>query len=246
MKLLLDIGNSNIKWGWSDNGRLSHFGQCGHSEGELARQLEHLASQPEQIWIAGVAGARTDQAALLLGGHFGIEPRRVAVQRNAFGIQVGYRHPERLGVDRWLALVAVRDGCAGPAVVADAGTALTVDLLADDGIHLGGVICPGISMMRAAVLGHTAEVARYASDPGDDLSLFSTDTAQALASGSAYAAAGLIERAADELESHCGEPPAVFLTGGCAGIIAPLLQPAAHVLRELVLRGLAMVAAGVE
>ena len=164
------------------------------------------------------------------------------VEREAHGIRVGYRHIERLGVDRWLAMVGARAGCAGAFCIADIGTALTVDGVLDNGTHLGGAISPGVDMMEHALLQRTADIATHAVEDPAGVALFADDTAAAVHSGALYSLAGLIERAAGELDVLAGERVSLFMTGGGAGMIAPLIRRDAHVLRELVLRGLAIVA----
>lgn len=243
MKLLLDIGNTNAKWAWFGD-QLFGFGEYTHVGARVEEVVAAIVSedrQPDGIWIAGVAGALVDALGRALELDYGVTPTRVNVVDNAYGLKLGYRYPDRLGVDRWLAMIAVRAGCVGTACVADLGTALTVDGLLEDGTHIGGAISPGIEMMERAILVETAEVGRRAIDDHGSLTLFADDTAAAVRAGAVYSAVGLIERAAAELDEIADEPATLFLTGGSAGMIAPLIARDVHVLRELVLRGLARV-----
>ncbi|MDH3647599.1 MAG: type III pantothenate kinase [Gammaproteobacteria bacterium] len=244
MNLLLDVGNTNVKWAWHD-GSLHGFGDYAHEDAEIDDIVDTIAEADQDvtgIWIASVADDEfTEELGESLADEFDIEAVFVEVEEDAFDIRVAYSHPERLGVDRWLAMIGARAGVGGPIIVADAGTTLTLDGLLDDGTHVGGMICPGMHLMQDAVLEDTAKVAEHAVDVSDHIELFADDTSAAVISGSVFAAVALIEYAAEELERISGELPEVFLTGGGATALAPLMGLEVHVLRELVLRGLALV-----
>ncbi len=243
MNLLLDIGNTNVKWAWHD-GALHGFGEYAHEEADTANIVDAIIDcdrEADGIWIASVADDEfTEELGEALADEYDVEPEYVEVETDTFDLYIAYEHPERLGVDRWLAMIGAHDAVDGPILVADAGTALTIDGVLDDGTHVGGLICPGIHLMQDAVLEDTAEVAERAVDDPDSIELFAADTAAAVLSGSTFAAVALIEYAADELERISGDLPEVFLTGGAAAAIAPLMGLEVHVLRELVLRGLAL------
>ncbi len=244
MNLLLDIGNTNVKWAWHGE-TLSGFGERAHAgatPADIAAMVDAGGRTPGTIWIASVVETFATQLSEALERRFGVRPARARVERKAHGIRVAYRHIERLGVDRWLAMVGARAGCAGAYCVADAGTALTIDGVLDGGRHLGGAISPGVSMMEHALLQRTADIATHALDDPAGVALFADDTAAAVRAGALYAAASLVERAAAELDRVAGDRVSLFVTGGSASIIAPLIRRDVHVLRELVLRGLAIVA----
>ena len=244
MKLLLDIGNTNVKWAWHD-AHLSGFGEQAHAgmqAADIVASIEATDRSPDSIWISSVVEPVAGSVADALAERFGVRPAPVAVEREAHGIRVGYRHVERLGVDRWLAMIAARAGSAGAFCVADAGTACTIDGVLDDGLHLGGAISPGVAMMEHALLQRTADIANHAVEHPAGVALFADDTAAAVHAGALHSLAGLIERAAGELDDITGDRVSLFVTGGGASIIAPLIRRDVHVLRELVLRGLVIVA----
>ena len=244
MRLLFDVGNTNVKWAWHDE-TLFGFGEHAHANAQPADIVAAVSAhdrQADTIWIAAVVETLAAQLSEALEQRFGVGPAIARVEREAHGIRVGYRHVERLGVDRWLAMVAARAGCAGAFCVADVGTALTVDGVLDDGSHVGGAISPGVDMMERSLLQRTADIATHAVERPAGCALFADDTAAAIHSGALHSLAGLIERAAAELDGIAGERVSLFMTGGGAGMIAPLIGRDAHVLRELVLRGLAIVA----
>ncbi|MBT8132336.1 MAG: type III pantothenate kinase [Gammaproteobacteria bacterium] len=244
MNLLLDIGNTNIKWAWHDDS-LRGFNDLSYEDSEVADIVEAIADNEYEttgIWLASVADDEfTEELAEALADEFDVEAIYVEVEEDAFDIRLAYPKPEHLGVDRWLAMIAARSIVDGPLIVADAGTALSVDGLLDDGTHIGGMICPGMHLMQDAVMEDTAKVAEHAVEAAEHIELFADNTASAVLSGSVFAAVALIEYAADELERISGELPEVFLTGGGASTLAPLMGLEVHVLRELVLRGLALI-----
>jgi type III pantothenate kinase len=154
------------------------------------------------------------------------------------GVRNSYDDPAQLGCDRWAALIGARRLYAGPAVVVDAGTALTADALTGDGVFVGGIIVPGAELMRKALAEHTAALKPQ---PGK-FSFFPDTTGDAIMSGAIDALAGAIERMARFLE-EAGEPqPACVLSGGGAALIEPYLNLEVKVVDNLVLEGLLTIA----
>jgi type III pantothenate kinase len=149
----------------------------------------------------------------------------------------------RLGADRWVALIAAH-AIAGPrpVLIANVGTALTLDLVNAAGVHLGGAIAPGPSTMIASLLGGTAGIRRRARGARrvarTTRGLFSSDTANALDAGARFAAAALIDRAVLEARTELGRKPLVLLTGGAIAGLRTHIKSAAREVPDLVLRGL--------
>ncbi|KGO97508.1 type III pantothenate kinase, partial [Novilysobacter defluvii] len=148
-------------------------------------------------------------------------------------LQVGYPEPARLGVDRFLALLAASADGGGAALVCGVGTALTLDLVDAGGRHHGGLIAPSPTLMREALHARAAHLPAE----GGVATAFATDTADALASGCEGAAVALVlqrmERACDLL----GDVPRLLLHGGGAAALAAEL-PGASMRPMLVLEGL--------
>ena len=170
MKLLLDVGNSRVKWAWSSAEGLVGTGHAGHRShdlgGALAKALEG-APVPDEVRVANVAGpAASALVAEVVRGQFGISPVFARSRDTAYGIRNGYSDPGQLGVDRWLAMCAAWQKFPGPLCVVDAGTAVTVDIIAADGLHSGGLIVPGAALMVAALRRETGDLER-AAGPGD-------------------------------------------------------------------------------
>jgi type III pantothenate kinase len=156
----------------------------------------------------------------------------------------GYSDPGLLGVDRWLAVVGAYARVGSACVVADLGTAATVDVVASDGQHQGGYIVPGPRLMVASLLRSTRELApRHASSgaSGTD-SGFADNTRDAIERGCRLALAALIDRSVADAGGHSSERPRLLLTGGAAPEVLPHLRSIGEHLPDLVLRGLAVVA----
>ena len=246
--LLVDAGNTRLKWALWDGARLSAHGGVVHA-GEAqedrvaAAAMDAMASakRPDGIVVGNVAGeavaAALNEAA---SDTHGVTCRYVSVVPSACGVRIAYAHPDRLGVDRWLALLAAHEMVQGPALVVDAGTALTVDALAADGSHLGGLIAPGVDLMRRSLLARTARIGDGGEAPPDAApELFAADTGDAVTAGAVHGNAALVDRAARALAQRVGAVPTVLLTGGAAAVVAPAIDTATEAVDDLVLRGLA-------
>ena len=165
----------------------------------------------------------------------------VASARNAAGLTTRYKEPWRLGVDRFMAVIAAYHiARARGACVVDVGTAMTVDLVDPLGVHLGGAIIPGPEMMAGSVLKNTAGIARRARGAVLSKGIFAQDTRAAIGQGARYAAAGVIDRAVAEAQRVLQRTPLVLLTGGAAVQIEPLLHCSYVSVPDLVLRGIAL------
>jgi len=241
--LLIDIGNSNLKWALYQGEELSATQSHPHrniSAQSLAQQCWGGIVPPVSVYIASVAEAELSrQLGEWIKARWGCAPERVQSQASALGVVNGYDDPAQLGVDRWLTLLAVRSISQQAACIVDCGTALTIDLLDETGQHHGGVILPGLHLMREALLART-HIPRVESVPAT--TLFARDTATAVASAAINAAAGLIERSLREAAGVCGEPPRLILTGSDAGVIAAALDRPCEIDEGLVMKGLAAIA----
>jgi type III pantothenate kinase len=157
----------------------------------------------------------------------------------AGGVTNGYEIPERLGQDRWLALLGARRLTGKACLVIDLGTAVTADLLTESGLHLGGYICPGMSLLRGQLQKHTRRI-RYRADEAVN-ALDETDpgrnTMEAVERGCRAMLRGFVLSQLELAGSHLGADYDVLLTGGDAGLIGPLPVPA-RIVPDLVFLGL--------
>lgn len=231
MILLVDIGNSRIKWGaWADG--------AWQGQGVLATgQAEALAAVvaefgPAWAGICCVAGAAVlERVEAVLGD---LPRQRLTAQAQGHGIVNRYERPESLGADRYAGLIACRRGGRAPCVVVSAGTALTVDALAGDGVFLGGMILPGAALMRRALAEGTAAVPEAAGQ----WQAFPRCTADAVATGILAGHAGAVAALRQRLAEAFGREVPVVLSGGDAEALAGHLPGPVEVVPNLVLEGL--------
>lgn len=242
MKLLLDIGNSAVKWALSAGRELGEAGRFVHRGADFMQQATLAWSgiaAPQAVVVANVAGAAVaDQLQAWTQRQWQQSSQFLVATGTAGGVRNGYAEPHTLGIDRWAAMVAAYAECRSAVCVADCGTAITLDLVDADGLHRGGLILAGIDLMRAALQGNTANL--RAADTTHSLQLLATGTGDAIASGSVYAAAAAIEQIGKQMLAQCKQEPRLLLTGGDALRVLPLLGIACKHDPGLVLKGLAI------
>lgn len=231
MIVCLDSGNSRIKWGVHDGVQWLAQGAVAHDDvGQLAR-LPVEWPHPAKVVLANVAGPEAakrirDQLARWLP-----VIRDVTSEFRRCGVTNRYRHPEQLGVDRWCALVGARGMSNASTIVVMAGTATTIDTLSAEGEFLGGVILPGLELMRRSLARETAALpvanGVYAAYP--------QCTDDAIVSGAIEAQVGAIERAFARLAD---DGACCMLSGGNAELIGHYLVIPHHVAHNLPLEGL--------
>ncbi|BBL75139.1 type III pantothenate kinase [Methylomagnum ishizawai] len=240
--LLVDIGNSRLKWAVaSDAGELRVGPAFPSSAAGLEEHLEcHWGGleAPDAVHVANVAGAATaGRLAAWVARQWRLPVHCVRSQAVGYGVTNGYLEPERLGVDRWVGLVALRRDYPLPACLVDCGTALTLDVLDAAGRHLGGLIAPGPALMRRALFQETQGV-RPGGEPA--LDILGRDTASGVAGGIMAACAGLVEKTLAGLAFD--RPPTLVLAGGGAAALASALSPLCRLAPDVVLRGLFIIA----
>lgn len=242
MNLLLDLGNTRLKWAFADGVDGRAGGAVGWHEdvpGTLASGWEGRAIHAA-FAASVVDAAREAIVTASVARAFGLAPRWLRTPAAACGVVNAYAEPQRLGVDRFLAMVAARADGRAPCVLAGVGTALTLDALAADGRHLGGLIAPGPRLMRESLLGATA---RVQADHAGRVVEAADNTTDAVTSGCALAAVALIERFTTRMTPVLGEAPTLCLGGGDAATLLPLLAHPAQLTHDSVLHGLAVWAA---
>lgn len=233
--LLLDVGNTRLKWALSENGRIHMDGAIVH-DGKPAEALARLDldHEPDSIRIVSVAGPAHELAinkTCLARWHHAPVHARSEVERD--GLHNGYAQPQRLGADRWIAMLAAWHLAGRKAfVVVDAGTALTVDVVDDSGRHLGGIIAAGLQTSEKAVLGATRFPTR--DTPLTDHAGLGLDTEACVRQGAMLSVIGAIERAAATAPANASR----VLTGGDAPRLAAHLPGRWDLRPHLVLEGL--------
>jgi len=250
--LLVDIGNTRIKWARFDGRRLGAQEAAAHSgwkHEDFARRTIGSVRGLTRILVASVAGDAVNSSLLAAARIAGAPvPELLETTRRAGGITVGYLEPWRLGVDRFVAAIAAHNLFPGkPVCVIAVGTAMTIDLVSAAGRHLGGAIIPAPGLMVATLLKNTQGIRRRASGGslGAPRGLFGRSTRAGIVQGSRYAAAATIERALEEARKRVRQPPLAVLTGGGAPEVRPLVRGPSKLVADLVLRGLAVIASEV-
>ena len=242
--LLLDAGNTRLKWGLAENGEVHRTGSITQEKirknglGALTARLPRAIDAAMASNVAGHTFAT--RLAGVVGAHCGCELRFAQTERAAFGVSNSYRQPRRMGVDRWVALIGAWAEMQSSCVVVDAGTAVTIDALDDDGRHLGGQILPGIVLMADALAKQTSDIpAAKAAAAGayDGLAMFASNTRNAVGSGAIGAVAGAVERAIGTLRANDCDATVVLTGGDASRILAALDEPSLH-RPNLVLQGL--------
>ena len=243
--LLVDIGNSRVKWARLDGTVLGEQHAAEHAGWSPAEWRAALLADGgvRRVVAASVAGgaslAALDAAARDVTG-CGIE--RVTTERAAAGVTNGYADPSLLGVDRWLAAIGAYRHVRGPCVVADIGTAATVDVVDGEGRHRGGYIVPGPRLMVGALLRNTSDLGSFhAGSPPGGSAGFADNTRDAIERGCRLALVAWVERCVSDAASGMGERPRLLLTGGACADLEPLLRIGHDSVPDLVLRGLAEV-----
>ena len=242
MILELDCGNSFIKWRVL-NGNVSVCGGVADSNAALVSAVSAHAG-------LGMRGCRlvsvrsddeTADLISILETSFGLEVLSAQPARAVAGVRNGYDDFERLGLDRWLALLGGFELAKGACLILDFGTAVTSDFVAADGAHLGGFICPGFPLMRNQLRTHTrrirydnvlAEQALHSCTPG-------RSTAEAVERGCLLMLRGFVITQLQLAHEYWGDDFVVFLTGGDAGLVADV-APDARLVQDLVFVGLAV------
>ena len=238
MILAIDAGNSRVKWGWHDGGRWSslstvsliEFAAANHDINPFAATHEN----PERIVISNVAGDGAHQLIINWTSIFDAEPLWLKGEAERCGVRSCYERPDQLGPDRWAALVAARALHEGPCLVVNAGTATTADVLSAQGEFLGGLILPGIDLMRFVLHEHTGRLplqeGRFVQTP--------RNTVDAIETGCRHAQAGAVER----MFRVAGAGAQCLVSGGAGmALIGQLSMPCRYV-ENLVLEGLARIA----
>ena len=241
--LLIDIGNTRVKAALQAGDQMMLLPPAAtRSDEAFSAWAPHVERAPARVVVSNVAGAEVAMHLVRFARErWQVDPEFALPTRSRAGMTTRYREPERLGVDRWLAALAAWREMRGPVCVIDVGTALTVDVVLADGTHLGGLIAPGPELLRTSLTRGTAQL------ESDGISLvegFADNTLDAISLGCTDALGGLFLRVADRLARFApGVDFEWYLTGGAAPLVEALMPAPARFVPDLVLRGLAVLAA---
>jgi type III pantothenate kinase len=238
MILELDVGNSRIKWRRieADHGAVLTEG--------VAADLDELIAGPvssERPAMLRFCSVRDEEIANKLkqwaAVSFGLEARQARVQRQCAGVSNSYQDLGRLGVDRWLAMLAAYNRKQQACLIVDSGTALTIDAVDSAGQHLGGYILPGWQLMAGALEANTRIRLQHRQEP-ENLEL-GHGTEAAVLNGAVAALVSLVEKVQRQVRQEA-EPVTLYLAGGDAQLLAGALNSEqVELVSGLVMDGLA-------
>ncbi len=237
MLLLIDAGNTRIKWVLAErrDSQWEYVCDVGHESHEkIDSKLVSLreAHPIERVLVSSVAGAAVKQSFVEV---FGADVEFARVARRACGLDNDYQSLDTLGVDRWAAALGaatVDARCAEQSttnlIVIDAGTAVTVDVIVASQVYLGGVILPGARLMRESLVGNTAGIQ---ANQQNAISVVGKTTHECVNAGAKFGLAGAVQRVIGEivLEIDTNDPWRIVLCGGDAPWLYKLLEVAAPV-----------------
>ena len=243
MILELDCGNSLIKWrviSAADGALLAS--SVTSQAADLAQEL--LVHGVGKITRCRLVSVRSEEETCalvdVLSSALGVEVLRVCPAKDVAGVTNGYRDQGRLGLDRWLAIIAAYGMCQGPCLIIDLGTAVTVDLVACGGVHLGGYIAPGIALLRGQLVAHTRRIQYEPAETSVALGAITPgrSTAEGVERGCLIMLRSYVASQIGLAEDQLGKDFTIYVTGGDAALVADL--PGVRCVPDLVFRGLAV------
>lgn len=244
IKLLIEIGNSKLKAAQlhldakGDITGMHYLGSYMVKDFCHRPNLEKIGNV-DQIVYSNVGSEQNYHHVKALSRKLRVRYQQIASPTHAFGVTNSYDSPKKLGIDRWLAFLAAYKDAQAPVVVIDIGTAMTVDLVDANGLHLGGWINPGFRLMNLALTEHTALV-RSGGHHGEELS-FGTQTKECVQNGCRAALAGTVLYAIEKAKSQFnGVEPVLYLTGGGTNHLPPEIKKLGKYRPHLVLEGLSL------
>ena len=243
MILLVDAGNSCIKWLSWDKGqavRRGHIFHQGIDRSTLGKRLWDTLEQPTQVLIVSVAGIDVECALQnWIHQRWGVMIQFIAAETSRLGVTNAYADPQQMGADRWVAMIGANARSLSPCCVVDCGTAITIDALAADGFHLGGVIFPGVRLMRESLYRDTRRIPE--ADAGHAV-IFGKNTRDCVWGGTTYAVATAIDGITGRMEENMSSGGKRVLTGGDASLLHPYLKGDYSLEPDLIFYGLLAIA----
>ncbi len=243
MKLLVDIGNTRVKWACGGGKTLSGhdgFFYAPDTISELLAKNWQVLSKPEQVYIASVADfSITEKIRDFTSGAWSLEPHVAVTEKERDGLKNAYSDVRSMGVDRWLAMLSAWNKFGAPVCVIDYGTAVTVDVILEGGQHIGGFILPGLTMTTDALIKDTHQI--HVDNETSPKLEFGCSTSECIKNGFVFALAGLIDRCVKKISIEKGAELLLVITGGGAEQALPLLHGKYFHEPHLVLEGLNLI-----
>ena len=240
MILEVDAGNSRIKWRLlsSDSGVVQSRGVFANKDLEFwLKELDQI-SQIKKIRVSSVAGqyALKQMSAYFSQRNWAFIEAQTA--KKTAGVTCAYTDPSTLGIDRWMGIVAAYNQFRSPCIIVDAGSAVSIDIIDGNGLHLGGYIMPGFEMGLQAILAGTSNVRVERLDFKEPMSFMpGHSTEQCLVRGQLLAVKSMVEHIFVGMQAK-KIIPEIVLTGGNGEQLVGVIDGFVHFESELVLNGL--------
>ena len=257
--LIFDVGNTRLKWAavestkqpsdqqkklWDYSGSINTQSlKSPEHRAELADYISKTLPKPDAIAFSCVAGKEAiHQLQSLFPQWQDIQWKQLSGDSAFDGMRTLYQDPSKLGSDRWSAIIGARSLSKTNALIINAGTATTIDLLGSNGVHYGGWILPGLSLMHQSLEANTAQLPLAVRDTS--MQGFGTSTNEAIIGGCDAAQIGAIQYALDQAKQMNVPIEKIWLDGGNAKTLMNQIQEAnmlsaqkIEVSEGLVLRG---------
>ena len=237
--LLIDVGNTRLKWARSINNEIIERNLFAWKtetlEESLASQWRDL-NQPDAIFVSNVAGdVIRDIISSWCETNWKTKPVFAAVTGISCGVSNSYPEVEKLGIDRWLAMIGAWNYCKKNVCIIDCGSAITVDVVNAKGLHQGGMISPGLVLSARALTDHTHALT---AEQRKKFSTLANNTEDAINSGCYHQFIGGVQYMLKKIQQHMGGDVKYIITGGDAELILNALDLEMRYEPDLVLKGL--------
>jgi type III pantothenate kinase len=233
MIIEIDCGNTRAKWRRESDEVHVHA----YSEKFAASKLAAALRDAERVRLAAVKVNEFVEQLIQNCDSHGVAVDIAVTAKHAAGVTNSYEDVSRMGVDRWLAIVAAYNHHKQACVVIDAGTALTVDCIDDSGVHRGGLIVPGKQLLLQSLNQNTSKVV-FPLDGKLGPLLPGCSTQEAVYNGATHMLAGTVHEAVDSFRASVGHEINIYLAGGDAGELMPSLRIELEKWPDIVLDGL--------
>lgn len=261
---LIDLGNTRLKWACYENMQMISTGGYTYDIGQFAetcsREWREIPKPGKVCVSSDVKTNLSNALTQWIDTHWGAQVHIISPENHAYGVKNAYKNPLQLGSDRWVALVAVKNNIKQAAIIVDCGTAITVDAITESGVHLGGMILPGVRLMRDSLLKGTHKIETVTNVKEIPLASLTNNTLDGIKSGVFTAIVAFINSAVDHIKSTLADSALrlmtttqssasqknnmqikLIITGGDAEILLPLLDKSFIHRPLLVLEGLAII-----
>ena len=241
--LLVDVGNSRIKVAAEISNDIKLIYNVAYAKKSTLEISQEILAKTkdfmvENIYLASVVSQEnTQQIVDKLNSTFGVQTKIALPTKKTCGLENAYFQFASLGIDRWLSLIAGYTRYDSPLCIVGCGTAVTVDTINDKGIFIGGLIIPGLGLMRDSLYKNTHAIGMHTAN--EQRSYFAKDTSSAVVSGTALCIAALVDNTIRHYQQTENHKITCILTGGDGHVIQSYMDEPCHYHPNLVLEGLA-------